>query len=182
MEQIILRNIRVQLLSEEVVRVECGKNGKFCDENTLFILNCSRYKATKVAYTEKDGAICFGSYTLCIPENTDSLSGVRLDKNGETVYTYKKLSNSGELPAMDQTPEAFALSDTPRIVVPKGGYSVNRKGEYTVEEDVEDIYLLLCEGDAKKLRKLYVELTGKCELVRLSTDRKSTRLNSSHMA
>ncbi len=169
MEQIILRNIRVQLLSEEVVRVEYGKNGKFCDENTLFILNRSRYKAAKVAYTEKDGAICFGRYTLYVPENADSLSGVRLDKNGETIYTYKTLSNSGELPAMDQTPEAFALSDTPRIVVPKGGYSVNRKGEYTVEEDVEDIYLLLCAGDAKKLRKLYVELTGKCELVRLST-------------
>jgi len=169
MEQIILRNIRVQLLSEEVVRVEYGRNGKFCDENTLFILNRSRYKAAKVAYTEKDGAICFGRYTLYVPENADSLSGVRLDKNGETIYTYKTLSNSGELPAMDQTPEAFALSDTPRIVVPKGGYSVNRKGEYTVEEDVEDIYLLLCAGDAKKLRKLYVELTGKCELVRLST-------------
>ena len=54
MEQIILRNIRVQLLSEEVVRVEYGRNGKFCDENTLFILNRSRYKAAKVAYTEKD--------------------------------------------------------------------------------------------------------------------------------
>lgn len=40
---------------------------------------------------------------------------------------------------------------------------------YTVEENVEDIYLLLCEKDAKLLRKLYVELTGKPELVRLST-------------
>ena len=85
------------------------------------------------------------------------------------MYTYKKIKNSGELPPLYKTPEVFAISDTPRITVPEGGYSSERKGEYTVEENVEDIYLLLCEKDAKLLRKLYVELTGKPELVRLST-------------
>ena len=32
MEQIIYGNIRVQLLSENIVRIEYGKNGAFCDE------------------------------------------------------------------------------------------------------------------------------------------------------
>lgn len=168
MEQIIYGNVRVQLLSENTVRVEYGKNGKFCDENTFFIPNRTQYVGG-VSFTQKEGVICFGEYVLYLPANAISLEGVRLEKNGKTVYTYKTLANSGELPTLDQTPEAFALSDTPRIIVPEGGYSVDRKGEYTVEENVEDIYLLLCEGNAKKLRKLYVELTGKSELVRLST-------------
>lgn len=122
-----------------------------------------------VEYSENDGVVCFGEYELYIPENAKSLTGVRLEKNGQKVYTYKKLANSGELPALDKTPEVFAISDTPRIIVPEGGYSADRKGEYKVEENVQDVYLLLCQKNAKKLRKLYVELTGRCELVRLST-------------
>ena len=168
MEQIIYGNIRVQLLSENIVRVEYGKNGRFCDENTFFIPNRTALTGD-VAYVQEEGVVCFGEYELYLPENATSLKGMRLEKNGKSIYTYKKFSNSGELPALDKTPEAFALSDTPRIIVPEGGYSKDRKGEYMVEENAEDIYLLLCGGDAKKLRKLFVELTGKSELVRLST-------------
>ncbi len=168
MKQIVYGNIRVQLLSEEIVRIECAKNGRFCDENTFFIPNRTEYK-NAVAYTENEGVLCFGGYELYLPANGKSLVGVRLEKNGKKVYSYKKLSNSGELPSLDKTPEVFALVDTPRILVPQGGYSVNRKGEYKVEENVQDVYLLLCKRDAKLLRKLYVSLTGRCELVRLST-------------
>lgn len=168
MEQIVLGNIRVQLLSEDILRIEYGKNGKFCDENTFFVPNRTDYTGS-VAYTENEGVICFGDYELYIPENAKSLAGIRLEKNGKKVYTYKKLANSGELPPLGKTPEVFALSDTPRIFVPEGGYSKDRKGEYRVEENAQDIYLLLCGKDAKKLRKLYVELTGRGELVRLST-------------
>ncbi len=169
MEQIISGNVRVQFLSESIVRIEYGKDGKFCDKNTFFIPCKTEYENNEVAYARKDGAVCFGGYKLYIPENAKSLSGVRLEKNGKKLYTYKKLKNSGELPALDKTPEVFAISDTPRIIVPEGGYSAERKGEYAVEENAEDIYLLLCGGCAKTLRRLYVELTGKPELVRLST-------------
>ena len=168
MNQFIINSIRVQLLNEDIVRIEYAKNGKFCDDNTFFMPNKTDYK-DDVEYSENDGVVCFGEYELYIPENAKSLTGVRLEKNGQRVYTYKKLANSGELPALDKTPEVFAISDTPRIIVPEGGYSVNRKGEYKVEENVQDVYLLLCQKNAKKLRKLYVELTGRCELVRLST-------------
>lgn len=168
MEQIILNNIRVELLNEDVIRIERARKGAFCDENTFFIPNRTGY-TDAVAYSQEGNVICFGEYRLYIPENSRTLSGVRLEKNGKKVYGYKKLANTGELPALDKTPEVFALSDTPRIIVPEGGYSKNRKGQYKVEENVQDIYLLLCGKDAKKLRKLYVELTGRPELVRLST-------------
>ena len=168
MEQIICDNIRVQLLSEDVVRIEYGKNGKFCDDNTFFIPDRTAY-TSGVEYTQEGNIIRFGGYELYIPENAKSLSGVRIEKNGKKVYSYKKLKNSGELPALDKTPEVFAISDTPRIIIPEGGYSAERKGEYKVEENVQDVYLLHCRKDAKLLRKLYVELTGRPELVRLST-------------
>lgn len=168
MEQIFLNNIRVQILSRDIVRIERARKGAFCDQNTFFIPNRTGY-TDAVAYSQEGNVICFGEYVLYIPEESRSLTGVRLEKNGKKVYGYKKLANTGELPALDKTPEVFALSDTPRIIIPEGGYSQNRKGQYKVEENVQDIYLLLCGKDAKKLRKLYVELTGRPELVRLST-------------
>ena len=165
---IIKNDIRVQLLNEEVIRLEFRHKGGFCDAPTFLIPYRAQF-AGDVAYTQKDGAICFGEYSLYIPDNAKSLSGIKLEKCGKKVYSYKKLKNSGELPALDKTPEVFALSDTPRIFVPEGGYSVDRKSEYEIEENVQDVYLLLCKKDAKLLRKLYVGLTGKPELVRLST-------------
>lgn len=166
MNQMIYGNIRVQLLSEDIIRIEYGKNG-FCDKNTFFIPNRTLY-SENVANTQGEGTVRFGEYELLLPANAEGLSGVKLKKSDKTVYTYKKLSNSGELPPIYKTPEVFALSDTPRIFIPEGGYSAERKGEYRIEENVQDIYLLLCRKDARKLRRLYVELTGRCELVRLS--------------
>ncbi len=169
MEQIISGKVRVQLLSADVIRIECSKNGKFCDDDTFLIPNKTNYENNEVAYTQEESVVCFGEYELYIPANAKSLTGVRLEKNGKRIYTYKKLKNSGELPTLDKTPEVFAISDTPRIILPENGYSASAKGKYIVTENVQDIYLLLCRKDAKKLRKLYVELTGKPELVRLST-------------
>lgn len=168
MEQVIWGNIRVQFWNARILRVEYAKTGKFCDANTLFIPNRAG-DPSGIAYTANEGGIRFGEYEIHLPRNAKSLSGVRLFKNGQPVYTYETLTNSGELPPLNQTPEVFALADNPRVLIPEGGYSVARAGEYQIEEDVQDIYLLLCCGDAKLLRRLYVELTGRSELVRLST-------------
>lgn len=167
MKQVIFDNIRIQLLSENIVRIEFKNAGKFCDDNTFFIPERTGFAGAELA--PEENAVCFGGYKLFVPRNAKSLSGIRLERDGKKIYTYKKLKNSGELPSLDKTPEVFAVSDTPRIIVPEGGYSADRKGEYKVEENVEDIYLLLCKNDAKLLRKLYVQLTGRPELVRLST-------------
>lgn len=168
MEQIIFGNVRVQLLTPEIVRLEYAKKGAFCDDDTFFVPNRKAFNG-KVEYRRYGNYINFGDYSLTIPVDGRSLSGITLTKKGLSVYRYKKVVNSGELPALNKTPEVFVVSDTPRIIVPEGGYSKNRKGRYKVTEDVQDIYLLLCGKDAKKLRKLYVELTGGPELVRLST-------------
>ncbi len=172
MKQVVYGDIRIQLLSEEIVRIEYGQAGKFCDENTFFIPNKKEFERSECDWQEKRGELAFGDYKLTYLQGSRSLKGVKITRNGEVVYTYKRIKNSGELPPPDKTPEVFALCDTPRIVVPEGGYTYRgriKNSGYTVEEGVEDVYLLLCKKDAKKLRKLFVELTGRNELVRLST-------------
>lgn len=39
MEQIIFSNLYMQILSEEIVRVERAGKGGFCDKDTFFIRN-----------------------------------------------------------------------------------------------------------------------------------------------
>lgn len=169
MEQIIFRRIRVQIYSEKIVRVELQQDGMFCDKNTFFIPDREQYAKNRVAYKQNANEISFGEYRLHLPPMGDGLCGLFLEERGNRIYTYKKQSNLGELPPVNQTPEVFVVTDSPRITVPKGGYSSVREGEYRVSENATDIYLLLCRRDFKELRRLYVELTGRCEFVRLST-------------
>lgn len=167
-KELTFGDIRICFLGDGILRIERRYQGAFCDENTYFIPNRKQFEGVGRACSLKGNVLSFGEYALYLPED-GTLFGLRLEKNGKEVYAYGRLKNSGELPAPQNTPAVFALADNPRILVPEGGYSVSRKGEYLVQENTEDIYLLFAEGDAKKLRRLFVELTGRCELVRLST-------------
>lgn len=172
---IIYGNIRVQLLSADIVRIEYSEKQDFCDRDTFFIPGRSQMKGFDHYSTEetKEGIeIFFDGLKLEISGRAASLDGVRLtDQAGEVLYVGTRGRNSGELPPLGDTPRVFDLYDTPRILTPEGGYTwrgdVPDDG-YEIEEDVQDVYLLLCQKDARKLRRLYVELTGRNELVRLA--------------
>ncbi len=165
--EFINRDIRLTFYGEDILRIERSRAGGFCNDNTFFIPDRGQLSGEGRAFTQEGRLVRFGEYVLSFPES--GLDGLYLEKNGCRIYCYQPLPNSGELPPPQNTPEVFALSDNPRILIPEGGYSARRKGEYEIQQDAEDIYLLFCNRDAKKLRRLYVILTGRCELVRLST-------------
>ncbi|MCI8434126.1 MAG: DUF5110 domain-containing protein [Lachnospiraceae bacterium] len=172
---IICGNIRVQLLSADVIRIEYSEKQDFCDGDTFLIPGRSQMKGFDRYRTEETEAgveIFFDGLKLEVSGRAASLDGVRLsDRAGEILYRGERGRNSGELPPLGDTPRVFALYDTPRILAPEGGYAwrgdVPDDG-YEIEEDAQDVYLLLCREDARKLRRLYVELTGRNELVRLA--------------
>lgn len=171
MKEFVIGNIRIQVLCEEIIRLELAKKGKFCDADTFFIPDKGQFKDTLTKANCGDNRVDVGEYAIIIPENCKGLKDVYVEKNGVKVYTYKRIKNSGELPPFNKTPEVFAVSDCPRIIFPDGGYTYRGEIEnsgYIIEESVQDIYLLLCGKDFKKLRRLFVELTGRNEFVRLS--------------
>ena len=173
MKNYIQSNVRVQFLSEEIVRLELGKKGVFCDENTLFVAAKSDFDGVEIDVVNKpDGTyVTHGNVSVFVPAEAKNLSGAKLFVDGKIEYVYKFLRNSGELPALDKTPAVFALSDNPRVVLPAEGYApVEQNGNgYVIDDKAVDVYLLVCRGDAAKLRKLYVQLTGRAELVRMGT-------------
>ena len=73
MEQITIGYVRVQLLNENIVRLEAKRDGKFFDDDSFFIPDKGQYRDSSVLYTREDGVICFGEYELYISENAKSL-------------------------------------------------------------------------------------------------------------
>lgn len=167
MQEYIIGKVRIQILSKEIVRIEYSDDRKFCDRDTFIIPDRSSFTGFEGVVNDGE-KIVSGDYIFFVGKDAKSLEDVWAEKDGQRVYIGKNFKNTGELPPLNQTPEIFAVSDNPHIFVPKEGYCSKRSSEYETEENVQDVYLLLCGKDAKKLRRLFVELTGKCELVRLS--------------
>lgn len=175
MKDIIINNFRIQILAENLVRIEKKYKNSFEDENTFFIPNRTQYN-NDIDYSlveeNEYTIILFSNYKLYIP-NKGRYNQIKLTDNSDKVlYKLKKVENSGELPKVNDTPSVFALNDAPHIVLPEEGYTINsfkNNHEFKVCENEIDMYLFIVNRDHKLLRKMYVELTGRVDLVRMQT-------------
>lgn len=197
---ITVGDFRLQLLDESTFRLEYKYDNPifhtydWLDDDTLFVPNRTLYKGVKDYKVEEGVAsttVSFGDIKIVIPHNmTKSLLGVEVYQNGERIFTSTGVNpdNTGNLPAPEETPDAFALVDYPRIIEPPFGYSASNlyiepyrshlnyfKNTCGFEiQDHKDIYVMIPRGQdtaakARSLRQLYRNLAGPSELVRLST-------------
>ena len=168
-KNIYFNDLRIQILNKNLIRIEKKFNGSFVDSNTFFILNREQYSGEDFQTKESNNSleILFNEHKLVVPKV--GYKGIALYRNNEKIYKFKPIANSGELPPSFKTPDVFALNDAPHIFVPAEGYSVDAKTEYKVDENEFDMYLMIINKDHKLLRKMYVELTGRSDLVRFKT-------------
>lgn len=174
MKSLVLGKVRIQALTRDIIRIEYDKGGVFEDSPTFFIpdrnISSDDIDIDVIENAEKK-VVTIGELTLVIPDGEKSLKGTTLSCNGKEVYKYRAMNNCGELPSVGKTPYVFQVVDSPRIICPAHGYSaIGAAAErYEIKKRVADVYLLVCRKDAKKLRRLFVELTGRNEMVRLAT-------------
>lgn len=161
-----MKNLKIELINNHIIHIEYGNE---CKKNTFFIPNKNELVYKKITPIKKDNFYCFKikNYFFNIPCEAKKINTLKIDYLDKTIYKFKNSTFNGELPCPHKTPHIFAIKDCPRIILPKNGY--NEKSQYIIEENVNDYYFILCEKDPILLRKLYVLLTGKNELVRLST-------------
>ena len=127
MEQYIFGQVRVQVLDSRVVRIERKSKDKFFDGDT-FLVPCHAELCDNAVCSSVDcGNVTVGNFTICLPQDATTIDEVVVCKDGKEVYKCEKTTNSGELPLPGNTPCVYAVSDNPRIVVPEGGYSADRK-------------------------------------------------------
>lgn len=174
MNEFIYKDIKIEFLSESIIHLEKNKDGQFSKGNSFFAFDRDTLKRSNFEKKEKDGKIFvyFGNVYLTLEKDADINKAKFFDRKGNFLFTYERKLNTGELPKPYMTPYIFPLFDNPRIYLPKDGYSeksfLNKK-KLVVQEDVDDVYLLVCEKDPLKLRKLYISLTGKTSFVRFKT-------------
>lgn len=189
-------NLRVEILDKDTIRFETKytdpvRNASYyTDRNTFLIPARDTYHGIGDDYkVDEDGNRCVitfnGNKDQIIINKTrfKNYSNITIRRNGKEVYNSgdglsTKDINNGDLPVPGKDEaSAYRLIDYPRILIPNGGYNPVSKYEvpqfydtngYEIQ-DTKDLYVMLYDNDAIKLRRLYNKLAGPAEMVRLAT-------------
>ena len=174
-QNITVGNVRVQMLSGSLVRIELKGPENFEDRNTFHIMN-RNWSGTAFAVTTNSGIseIRTANYTVHVP-NATSLDGITVTSpDGTELYRYDgDLENSKFLPAPGDNPQVWSFADAPRIIPPKWGLtpppSPTTNGGWDLGNDAPDIYIFIPRGDYRQLRSDFLRLTGPSEMPPLFT-------------
>ncbi len=171
----IVGNVRVELMSDSLVRLELKGPQGFEDHRTFHIVN--RNWPGTTFNLENDGNIVeihTANYTVDVPENATSLDGVQVKSpDGATLYQYdSNLKNSVWLPAPSDNPQTWSFADTPRIIPPKWGLTPAPAGDekhpqtsgWDLNNDAPDVYVFVPRGNYFQMRADFLKLTGPSEM------------------
>ena len=164
---IVTGNVRVQLLSDSLVRLELKGPQGFEDRTTFHVVNRD-WSGTAFTTNVNDGAVVVqtANYSVRVPQNAASLNGVRVESAaGRTVYEYDgRLDNSQWLPGPADRPQAWWFADTPRMVPPPWGLTPPPQpmpnGGWDLSNNAPDIYVFVPRENYFTLRKDFLKLTG----------------------
>ena len=187
----IVGNVRVQLLSDSLVRLELrGKNG-FEDRPTFHVVSRNwpgqEFSISHTRHTWKESPfvdpvalkpagralvsnpiewIKTKNFTIEIPANAKSLEGVTIrSSDGQELFHHDgKLENSRWLPAPSDKPQGWSFADTPRIAKVTPRAKSPTPNDWDLSNDAPDLYVFLPRGDYRQLRRDFLKLTGPTEL------------------
>ena len=182
--------VRVELLSDTVIRVEEKVNGGFEDRTTLVAVGRDDFPGVKATVSETGTVITAktANYTVRLKKNSTSLAADPVevtDKSGKLVWKYSYDDDNGTvpihgfytlLPDPGDTPEVFALADAPRVIpAAKGAAYAGSSDAYSgwkqtlAYNQYKDVYLFLTDTSAMQLRKDIVTLTGRAPISNIKT-------------
>ena len=118
-ENFVTGNVRVQLLSDTLLRIELKGSEGFENRDTFHIVNRD-WPGTVFSAQTNAGIVEIRTenYLVRLAQNAVSLDGISVSATGGVeLYRYDgKLENSQWLPAPEDKPQAWWFADTPRIV------------------------------------------------------------------
>ncbi|MFM2294232.1 MAG: hypothetical protein RLZZ350_645 [Verrucomicrobiota bacterium] len=158
--EVVVGNVRVQILSDTLVRLELrGPNG-FEDRPTFHVVNRD-WPGAKFSVTTNDAVVEVhaADFSVTIPAVSKSLAEVTfVSAAGKEIFRpTSELTNSVWLPAPGEKTEAWSFTDTPRITSPNSS-------AWSLSNSAPDLYVFLPRGDYRQLRRDFLALTGPTEL------------------
>ena len=171
MKEFIINNlIKVRAYKEGILNFEIFKKG-FTNKDSFLINSKSTliqddFKCVKDEY---NFILFYKECKFIIPINAKSLNKLRAyDKNNNLIYKYKFIRNNGELPLPYIKKDIFPLMDNPKIIL-NDNYLMNELENILIDENYIDLYLLIYKKNHQLLKKQYISLTGRSNLVRFKT-------------
>ncbi|HEV2327222.1 MAG TPA: TIM-barrel domain-containing protein [Verrucomicrobiae bacterium] len=171
----ITGNVRIQLLSGSLVRLELKGPEGFEDRPTFHIVN-RHWPGAKFSLYTNDNIIEVRTtnYFVYVPENAASLDRIMVRRiHSLPLYQYHgALDNSAWLPGPSNNPQVWSFADTPRIIPPKWGLTPApadntdrpQTSGWDLDNDAPDVYVFVPQGNYFQLRADFLNLTGPSEM------------------
>ena len=176
----IVGNVRIQVLSPTLVRLEQKGPEGFEDRETFHIVNRTDWSGDTVTRTEEGNSVVLttSKYRIIVPKNATGINRIVIrDLEGNRIWRYTSLpSNQIALPDRSEHVDSWAIADSPRMVPPEwdfqpqpedNDYKTETNG-WDLDNDAPDMYIFLPEGDNDLLREEFISLTGKTGMLPLS--------------
>ena len=173
--EVTLGDVRVQMLSDTLVRIEVQGPKGFEDRPSFTVVGRDCWEPMAYAMTSENGytALSTACYTVYIPEGRSDLAGCYItDTAGKTLWSYAASTSANTyLPSPSETLDSWFFTDAPRVIPSEAGYSLTEPYEdyngWDMENDAPDLFVFLPQGDYKTLTADFVKLTGRSELITL---------------
>lgn len=178
-EEVTVGRVRVQLLSDSLVRVEQAMtNGSFQDKPSFSVINRDEwYKVEHTVETEGENTVIkTASYHVIVPTDATNLNDVVITTpDGEELWHYETKTNSDVfLPSPSDELNSWYFTDNPRVIPSENGYSLPADGSYetkngwTTDRAANDNFVFLPGGNYENFLKNFIELTGRSEMITLN--------------
>ena len=168
--------VRVQLLSDTLVRIENKSGNSFENRESWIVTNRLDWEGVEGNEIKENGAtkLVTEKYTVVIPDGGNAESAYITNPAGETIWTFTGMTDTNVyIPSPSDELKSWNFTDSPRIIPSYEGYSVTEKTDplqgWDFSNDATDIFVFLPQGDYTQFCTDYVNLTGKTEMVNLST-------------
>ncbi len=173
-EEVILNKVRVQLLSDTLVRMEVAMSGgKFQDEASYSVINRDDwYKVDYTVETDGDNTIIkTKNYHVILPTAATNLSNaVVKSPDGKEIWHYETKTDSDIfLPSPSDDLESWYFTDNPRVIPSEYGYGISdttaANNGWTTDRNATDCFVFLPCGSYETFMKDFIELTGRSEMI-----------------
>lgn len=173
--EVILGDLRVQLLSDTLVRIEVKGAKGFEDRPSFSVTGRDCWEAVAYTAATVDGytAISTAQYTVYIPEGATSPADCYItDAGGKVLWEYTASTTSNVyLPSPSENLDSWFFADAPRVIPSEAGYTptepyVDFNG-WDMSNDATDLFVFLPQGEYETLTSDFVKLTGRSELITL---------------
>lgn len=171
-----LGNIRIQLLSDRLVRIEMKGPKGFEDRPSYNIVKRLGWREVGYTISEKDGmsVITTEKYVVYLsPDAKNEPNGAYItDTDGKVLWTYLGETDTNiYLPSPSDELTSWYFTDSPRVIPSENGYTPSESGEknngWDKDNDAVDAFIFLPGGSYENFALDFITLTGPSEMVTL---------------